>query len=441
MGASVQTGPILGSWYLKPAPGSGGTDEIVFTFLNDGTFLIADKGTHANDPTGQSGLEWGTYTWNETSGDFSYNVAINTDGEWGVSNSGITNLKIANGILTGSGSDAAFVASRVTSPPDSIVGSWYAAVSGGGTDQIVFTFLADGTLMIADKGTHANDPTGDSGIEWGTYTWNSSTGLLTTNILVNTDGQWGTSHPQPGESPHFLVTGDTITVNGGLQVQRESTLVPSIAPAQRLVGDDSANTLTGTAFNDVFTGLGGNDTIDGGAGIDTVLYGSAKSAYSIGAGGSSVTSTHGAEGIDTIAHVERFVFADKHIAFDVMNGNAGIAAKILGSVFGPSFVNVPEYVGIGLHYLDAGMSYETLIGASIQVALGAQATNNGAVVDLLFNNVVGFAPNAELHDLFVGMLDSHQFTIEQFAVAAADSDFMAARIDLTGRAATGIEYA
>ena len=431
MTATVIAGPILGSWTLNK-PGSPA--QFVFSFLGDGTFL-----THVYDPAHGNGLEWGNYSWNPATGAFALTASVNTDGDGGLSNSHVNNVTVANDIMTfHSTTQGDFVASRITSPANSIVGSWYAAVTGGGSDQIVFTFLANGTVLISDKGTHANDPSGQSGIEWGTYNWNSATGLLTTNIVVNTDGQWGTSNPGPGETIHFVVNGDSISVNGGgLQLQRLSKL----ETVSHLIGTDGADSLTGTAGNDLLTGMGGNDTLDGGAGIDTALYGSPKSAYTIGAGGSSVAALSGTgEGTDTLSHVERIKFADKGLAFDVMGGNAGTAAKILGAVFGPSYVNVPEYMGIGLHYLDAGMSYETLIGAALAVRLGAQANNNGAIVDLLFNNVIGVAPTTAQHNQFVSYLDGHYFTVEQLAVLAADTSYNADHIGLTGRAAVGIEY-
>ena len=434
MGATVITGPILGSWTLnRPTEPS----QVVFSFISDGTFLV-----HDYDPAHGNGLEWGSYSWNPVSGAFGLTATVNTDGQSGLSDSHVNNVSVANDILTfHSTTEGDFVASRVTSPSaSSIVGSWYVSqppTPGRGSDQIAFTFTANGTVLIADKGTHANDPSGQSGIEWGTYTWNPVDGLLTTNILVNTDGEWGTSHPGPGETTHFVVNGDTLTVNGNFQVHRLSP----VETFSHLIGTDLADSLTGTAGNDVLTGVGGNDTLDGGAGIDTALYGSPRASYTVGANGGSVsTIANGGEGADTLSHIERIKFADKNLAFDVIGGNAGTAAKILGAVFGPSYVDTPEYMGIGLFYLDAGMSYETLIGAAIAVRLGAQANNNGAIVDLLFNNVIGVAPTTDQHNQFVGYLDSHTLTVAQLAVLAADTSYNTDHINLVGRAAVGIEY-
>ena len=81
-----------------------------------------------------------------------------------------------------------------TTTGSALLGSWYAANPGGGTDQIVFTFLANGTFLIADKGTAARDPSGQSGLEWGSYTWDASTGAYSATYTINTDGQWGLSN-------------------------------------------------------------------------------------------------------------------------------------------------------------------------------------------------------------------------------------------------------
>ena len=72
--------------------------------------------------------------------------------------------------------------------------------------------------------------------------------------------------------------------------------------------------------------------------------------------------------------------------------------------------------------------------------LGAQAENDGAIVDLLFNNVIGVSPTISQHNQFVGYLDSHALTVAQLAVLAADTSYNADYIGLTGRAAVGIEY-
>ena len=58
--------------------------------------------------------------------------------------------------------------------------------------------------------------------------------------------------------------------------------------------------------------------------------------------------------------MERLHFPDWDWAIDV-EGNAGTTVKILGAVFGAEYAQDPEFVGIGLALLDAGMSYADLM--------------------------------------------------------------------------------
>ena len=119
---------IQGTWYISQ---SGSTDQITFTFLADGTFLVADKGS-------PNGLEWGTYTWNAATGAFNYTVSINTDGDSGMSDALIKTVRISgNQLVFSTQKEGDFTATRVATAEKSIVGSWYAANPGGGT---VFRF-------------------------------------------------------------------------------------------------------------------------------------------------------------------------------------------------------------------------------------------------------------------------------------------------------------
>jgi serralysin len=201
-------------------------------------------------------------------------------------------------------------------------------------------------------------------------------------------------------------------------------------------GPDSLN---GTAASDTFTGGGGNDTIEGFAGIDTANYSLARSNYTItkGAGSYTVAANTGTEGTDTLTHVERLHFGDTNVAMD-LSGNAGTTAKILAAVFGPASVSFREYVGIGLSYLDAGVSYADLIQGAMNVALGSSTPSNTAVVNLLYTNIVGTAPSAFDLQMFVGLLDSQVLTQSALAIIAADSQVNQANINLTGL--TGIEF-
>ena len=75
--------PIIGSWLSE---GSGGGRSVV-TFLTDGTYFQAQYGTP--DALGWSGMERGTYSWNQLTGKLDMpTVQIDTNGDRGPSDNG-----------------------------------------------------------------------------------------------------------------------------------------------------------------------------------------------------------------------------------------------------------------------------------------------------------------------------------------------------------------
>ncbi len=69
----------------------------------------------------------------------------------------------------------------------------------------------------------------------------------------------------------------------------------------------------------------------------------------------------------------------------------------------------------------------------------AGAITPQAVVDLLWNNVVGGLPNNEQAQPFVDMLNNG-LSIGQLGMLAADTDLNKVNIDLVGLAQTGLAY-
>jgi hypothetical protein len=177
--------------------------------------------------------------------------------------------------------------------------------------------------------------------------------------------------------------------------------------------------------------------IFGGTGVDTVNFAGNASGYTVQISSAGTTVRDGTAS-DALNSIERLRFADKGLALDV-SGNAGKAAKVIGAVFGKTAVANKEYMGIGLSLLDGGMTYEALAQLALNAKLGAGASHT-AVVNLLFANVVGTAPDASALALYKGLLDSGTLSQGQLGVAAADHPLLQTAINLTGLAATGIEY-
>ena len=224
------------------------------------------------------------------------------------------------------------------------------------------------------------------------------------------------------------------------------------AAGEILNGTASEDNILGYAGNDTITGGFGSDVIDGGTGIDTVKFsgpfGSGSLAnYSIQKlidGSWSVSFTGPiiaifppppTDGSDSLTYVERIQFTDKSFAFD-LDGNAGSTAKIIGAVLGKAALKNPAYVGIGLSYLDKGMSYSDL-GALALNAVGA--TTNDAIVSTLWLNVIGSPASALDKAPFIKMLADGMKAGDLVALAA-DTTFNTSNINLMGLAQTGIEY-
>ena len=199
------------------------------------------------------------------------------------------------------------------------------------------------------------------------------------------------------------------------------------------LGDD---VLVGNLSNNVLRGNRGNDQLDGGDGIDTAVFTGSRVGYTLSIGNKTqITDESGLEGTDTLTKIERLHFTDKSVAID-LDGNAGTTAKIIGSVLGKAALTNPTYVGIGLSYLDKGMSYSDL-GALALNAVGA--TTNDAVVSTLWLNVIGYPASTLDKAPFVKML-ADGMKAGDLVVLAADTNFNTSNINIVGLALTGIEF-
>ena len=204
-----------------------------------------------------------------------------------------------------------------------------------------------------------------------------------------------------------------------------------------------AEVIDGGAGKDVLTGYGGNDILNGNTSIDTAIYTGQPSEYTLqNHAYENWTVSHqnnGADGTDTLIDIERIRFSDTSLALD-LDGNAGNTAKLLGAVFGQETVSNKQFVGIGLNFLDNGTSYEALMQLAIIVALGADASNHTAVVNLLYENIAGFRPSPATTAQFVGLLDSGTYSVAELGILAAETALNQDNIDLVGLSQTGLEF-
>ena len=210
----------------------------------------------------------------------------------------------------------------------------------------------------------------------------------------------------------------------------------------RLVGGAGDDSLDGGLGDDTLEGDAGNDSLQGGLGTDTALYMGPRQAFTLTrtATGWQVSDTRGEEGSDSLQGIERLSFADRHVALD-LDGHAGAVAKVLGAVFGPlTVLTHPSWVGLGLYHMDElGESLQDLMHLALQARLGV-SPGSAQVVELLFTNVMGKAPDALTRQHFMDQLDQHTHSPVSLGVLAAQTDQNAARIGLVGLMQTGLEY-
>lgn len=207
---------------------------------------------------------------------------------------------------------------------------------------------------------------------------------------------------------------------------------------QFLTGSDAADTLVGGAGNDQLEGAGGDDRLIGGLGLDTARYPGQRSDYRVTSAGQSVQALSGAAGHDTLEAVERLLFADAALAFD-LDGHAGTVARILGAVFGRAAVAHRQYAGIGLQLLDGGMKLPELLALALDARLGPGYSQR-AEVELLFGNLVGRAPDAQELAYWVGTLERGEYSAIGLAQLAVELELNALNIDLVGLIQQGLPY-
>ena len=195
--------------------------------------------------------------------------------------------------------------------------------------------------------------------------------------------------------------------------------------------------------NDTLKGQPGTDFFDGGLGLDTVVYNGPMERYSITKSGNRyvVSEPTGSDDTDYLANIERLQFSNTKVALD-MTGNAGDAARLIGALLGPSYVKDKALAGVVIGLLDQNYSTQTIatlgLGTSTYIGLAGSSSNEDFVKHV-FKNVIGRPPvEAELQT-YVGMLSAGT-SQAALAVMAAETEFTAEKIGLTGLILNGWEY-
>ena len=202
--AQTNAGALVGAWYVE-------TEEYKYVLfvLDDSRYAALDFDSTV---TNGSALETGTYVWNQETGEVTLSSVVRTDNALDAMPPMATGntLQLDGNKLTLVDQDETFELDRLIASEESpLKGGWSLT---DGEALIVFGFTGTHYFM----GQSAGDDNGVPGAEMGTYVYNNETKEIRVNTLVDTNGQWGLSHPcavlndgshSNYEEPNYLACG------------------------------------------------------------------------------------------------------------------------------------------------------------------------------------------------------------------------------------------
>jgi hypothetical protein len=194
--------------------------------------------------------------------------------------------------------------------------------------------------------------------------------------------------------------------------------------------------VTGGPGDDVYASTSNSDTIDGGAGLDTVVYKAVSFAYNI------INNTQNlvvwGKDRDTLLNVERVVFNDVALAFD-LDGAAGQAYRL----YQASFNRTPDTAGLGfwIAQMDKGMTLheaaKNFIGSDEFRKLFGAAPSDADFVKTLYGNVLHRTPDQAGSDYWTGALQHGTERADVLVEFSTSAENQAAVI---GQISQGIHY-
>ena len=202
---------------------------------------------------------------------------------------------------------------------------------------------------------------------------------------------------------------DTISASGQITIDIGSVIENAIGGSgnDRIVGNAAANSISGGNGNDVLRGGAGNDRIDGGAGLDTAAFAGARSGYTLTQAGAGlvVTDNSGAEGTDTLVGIERLVFDDGALAFDLA-GTAGEAYRLYAAAFDrkPDLAGLGYWIGVmdrGASLVDVATGFTQ--GSEFTTMYGAAPTRED-FLGKLYQHILHRAPDAAGYDYWLKVM-------------------------------------
>jgi serralysin len=227
-------------------------------------------------------------------------------------------------------------------------------------------------------------------------------------VTVTATGASGTFTTTTWDSGGYqldLANGNYTVEFRGVNVNTTTTVTISNNNTKLDAKTGGANNSGPTNGNDIFVLTSGNDNIDGLLGLDSAVFGVARSQLNVSKNGNIITAT--GQGTDTLVNIERLVFTDGTLAFDI-DGIAGQAYRIYKAAFNRTPDNDGLKFWIG--ELDKGMSLvqaaSGFVGSAEFNSVYGGATNNLGIVQKFYQNVLGREGEAGGVSYWTGELDS-----------------------------------
>nr|WP_229495978.1 FG-GAP-like repeat-containing protein [Massilia polaris] len=238
----------------------------------------------------------------------------------------------------------------------------------------------------------------------------SAGGTVRSSVYLNDGKGHFTQHWQsgPGERTAAIDLqgdgmADLLSAAGNLRMIPLSNYLPNDHVYRANFGGEE---LLGSAGNDTFVPRDGRNVFDGAGGMDIVRFSGARADYSVtGSAASGVTIT-GAAGNVAMTHIERAVFGDAAVAFDV-DGAAGQTYRL----YQAAFDRKPDAAGFGfwLTQMEKGASLQAVAGALASspefISLVGATASGEQFVTAMYANVLHRLPDKDGMAFWLSILD------------------------------------
>ncbi len=281
------------------------------------------------------------------------------------------------------------------------------------------------TLVVSTDAVNNYSPTNNWGatysgiaVEITDANGNDLAGIDTTIANINTDGTINFSYAGGYSHGDFFVKLSNLASAAtdyiiGLSNTTATTVtglnVYGTSGDDYLVGSNGNDNIVAGAGNDIIVNSPGNDTINGGSGLDKLIMSGRMGDYSINGTTTNfvIKDTVGNDGTDTVSQVERLIFTDGAIAFDI-NGAAGQAYRLYQAAFNRK----PDLIRLGywIEQMDHGASLTTVAASFFQSAefqnLYGSNPSTATLITNFYQNVLHRAPDQAGFDYWSHQLNS-----------------------------------